>query len=351
MTPPCQGHYTDTVVSFFVPGLWRYNRPLIIYHGQKIHCHFQFYCAAPSNVICCVPDDQRRLNRWRRLGPNGINKKDMWFIFKVTNVSHRNKCRYYYSQYSIFFYLWNSIILLMIYRCDVFVLQVQGLQRGGRAALTSSCVWGWGSPWRRRLSPTPAPPCSSMLSRARSTSTGLLCRRRGNSKTLMNPGPIICEDEELSVMGWIRPHKTCALPDYMAKKQSNIHDIDGWSIDGADFPFNMESDMDLNQFNPLIFVTHTHKLRPFETNQICVLCQVWLPLRLRQTAKWFIIHSLCRETDTHSIPALRPTCDPCKSKNQLQQRPRFGLSKDVCPFYKCCICWKQESFLTWIDWK
>ncbi len=62
---------------------------------------------------------------------------------------------------------------------DDSLLQGQGLPGGGSTALTSSCVCGLGSPWRRRLFPTPAPPCSSMPSRARSMSTGLLCRRRG----------------------------------------------------------------------------------------------------------------------------------------------------------------------------
>lgn len=60
-----------------------------------------------------------------------------------------------------------------------FVFQAPAVQRRSSLALTSSCVCGWGSPWRRPLSLTPAPPCSSTPSRARSTSTGSLCHRRG----------------------------------------------------------------------------------------------------------------------------------------------------------------------------
>lgn len=59
---------------------------------------------------------------------------------------------------------------------------MQGPWRERRPALTSSSVCGLGSPWRRLLSPTPAPPCSSTLSRARSTSTGSPCHRKGQCR-------------------------------------------------------------------------------------------------------------------------------------------------------------------------
>lgn len=98
-------------------------------------------------------------------------------------------------------YLQWAVSLIYESLCDVFLFHLQKVER---PALVSSCVWGSGSPWRRRLFPMPAPPCSSMPSRARNTSTGLLCHRRGKylSCTLHSPsaGWILIQAEVFAEM-------------------------------------------------------------------------------------------------------------------------------------------------------
>lgn len=125
----------------------------------------------------------------------------------------------------------------------------------------------------------------------------------------------------------------------------------------------------VNSYDPYIFLTnHSSQLSYwttsppvlliFETNQICIICQVWLPLRLLpislcclcQTAKLFIIHSLCRETDTHTYFYTGAHVQPMQHQGSTTANSLCSLSscilrmhfthKDVCELFLTCteIC-------------
>lgn len=139
---------------------------------------------------------------------------------------------------------------------------MQGPWRERRPALTSSSVCGLESPWRRLLSPTPAPPCSSTLSRARSTSTGSLCHRKGQCRLFISMGTVH-QPTELVLVLQPSPMQQAA---------------EGWA-EGRPLPNTSQWLAELQSTPPPV-------LWIFETNQICILCQapttlmasVYLPL-------------------------------------------------------------------------
>lgn len=158
-----------------------------------------------------------------------------------------------------------------------------------------------------------------MPSRARSMSTGLLCLKRGQclcytchfprAECIQIQANLLCgtlNSKNAKLKTW--SSSLCWsrwLVHLLCSKLFNVYNVESC----RDWP---SCNLDLFQHTTNYWGPSPSILLIFETSQICILCQVWLPLWLLpislcclcQTAKWFIIHPLYRETDTHFIPAL-----------------------------------------------
>lgn len=152
----------------------------------------------------------------------------------------------------------------------------------------------------------PAPPCSSMLSRARSMSTGFLCHKKGQCYFYISL---------YMVRGWLVPCSGGTFPASLME-QATVVGLDGWCqslhITIASW---ITEHFTSSPFEYLKPIKYAFFVGPDSLDGFCLSPTV---VSARQQNKWFIIHSFCRETDIHLIPALGHTQDVCYSKDLLK---------------------------------